>query len=80
MTRLTVPLGRIFGISIILDYSCFLIFSLMTWLLASSYFPAEFKNWSPPMYWGTAPARSRLVRHTLLADRVSECTSRARNL
>ena len=47
MTRQTVPLGRIFGIKIELDYSWFLIFALMTWLLAKSYFPEEFQDWSP---------------------------------
>ncbi|MGO8928657.1 MAG: site-2 protease family protein [Limisphaerales bacterium] len=51
MNRHTVPLGRIFGIPIGLDYSWFLIFALLTWMLASSFFPAEFKNWPPPLYW-----------------------------
>jgi len=51
MNRHTVPLGRIFGIPIGLDYSWFLIFALLTWMLATSYFPAEFKSWRPPLYW-----------------------------
>jgi Zn-dependent protease len=51
MNRHTVPLGRIFGIPIGLDYSWFLIFALLTWLLATSYFPAEFKHWPQPLYW-----------------------------
>ena len=51
MTRQHVPLGRIMGIPIGLDYSWFLIFALLTWMLASSYYPAEFKNWAPPLYW-----------------------------
>jgi Zn-dependent protease/CBS domain-containing protein len=51
MFRHTVPLGRIFGISIDLDYSWFLVFGLLTWVLAVSYYPAEFKNWSPAEYW-----------------------------
>jgi Zn-dependent protease/CBS domain-containing protein len=61
MTRQTVPLGRIFGISVGLDYSWFLIFALMTWLLARSYFPAEFKNWSPALYWGTGAATTIML-------------------
>jgi Zn-dependent protease len=61
MTRQTVPLGRILGIPIGLDYSWFLIFVLMTWLLASSYFPGEFKNWSPAMYWGTGAATALML-------------------
>jgi hypothetical protein len=51
MTRHNVPLGRILGIPIGLDYSWFLIFALLTWMLGSSYYPAEFKNWSPLLYW-----------------------------
>ena len=51
MTRHNIPLGRILGIPIGLDYSWFLIFALITWSLASSYYPSEFKNWSPPLYW-----------------------------
>lgn len=51
MKRQGIPLGRILGIPIGLDYSWFLIFALLTWSLASSYYPSEFKNWSPPLYW-----------------------------
>jgi Zn-dependent protease/CBS domain-containing protein len=61
MTRQTVPMGRIFGIPIGLDYSWFLIFVLMTWLLAKSYFPAEFKNWSQAEYWGVAAATTVML-------------------
>jgi len=51
MTRQRIPLGRILGIPIGLDYSWFLIFGLLTWTLASGYYPAEFKTWPPPLYW-----------------------------
>ncbi len=51
MFRHAIPIGRIFGISIDLDYSWFLIFGLLTWILAVSYYPAEFKNWSVAEYW-----------------------------
>jgi hypothetical protein len=44
-------LGQIFGISIDLDYSWFLVFGLLTCVLAVSYYPAEVKNWSPAEYW-----------------------------
>jgi hypothetical protein len=37
-----VPLARIFGISIGLDYSWFLIFVLFTWALARSYYPGAY--------------------------------------
>jgi Zn-dependent protease len=51
MTRHNIPLGKILGIPIGLDYSWFLIFVLLTWSLAAGYYPAEFKNWWPPLYW-----------------------------
>jgi Zn-dependent protease len=51
MTRHNIPLGRILGIQIGLDYSWFVIFALLTWILATSYFPAEFKDWPQWLYW-----------------------------
>lgn len=51
MTRQSLILGRIFGIPIGIDYSWFLIFVLVIWTLATSYFPSEFKNWSTAEYW-----------------------------
>ena len=51
MTRHNIPLGRILGIPIGLDYSWSLIFALLTWSLAAGYYPAEFKNWPPLLYW-----------------------------
>lgn len=51
MKRQTISLGRILGIPIGLDYSWFLIFGLLTWTLAVSYFPSEFSNWPTAQYW-----------------------------
>jgi Zn-dependent protease len=51
MFRHSISLGRIFGIAVDLDYSWFLVFGLLTWILAVSYYPTEFKNWSPQTYW-----------------------------
>ena len=51
MSRHTIPLGRIFGIPIGLDYSWFLVFGLLTWTLAVSYYPDEFENWPTAQYW-----------------------------
>jgi Zn-dependent protease/predicted transcriptional regulator len=49
--RHVIPIGRIFGISVDLDYSWFLVFGLLTWALAVSYYPAEIKHWGAPEYW-----------------------------
>jgi len=51
--RHSIPIGRIFGISVDLDYSWFLIVGLLAWLLAVSYYPAEFPGWSAAEYWMT---------------------------
>jgi Zn-dependent protease len=51
MTRHTIPLVRIAGIPVGLDYSWFLIFALLTWMLATNHFPAEFPDWAPSLYW-----------------------------
>jgi len=49
--RHTIPIGRIFGIPIDLDYSWFLIAVLLTWLLAVNYYPVEFKGGTSAEYW-----------------------------
>jgi Zn-dependent protease len=58
MLRHTIPIGRILGISVDLDYSWFVIVGLLTWMLAVSYYPVEFRNWSSGEYWlmGTVTA------------------------
>jgi Zn-dependent protease/CBS domain-containing protein len=66
MTRHNIPLGRIMGIPIGLDYSWFLIFGLMTWMLAGSYFPAEFKTLSPALYWMMGAVTSLMLFASVL--------------
>ena len=51
MFRHVIPVGRIFGISIDLDYSWFLVIGLLTWILAFSYYPVEFKHAGAVEYW-----------------------------
>lgn len=51
MFRHAIPIGRIFGITVDLDYSWFLIVGLLAWMLAVSYFPAEFGPASAAEYW-----------------------------
>jgi len=50
MLRGGIPIGRLFGISLRLNYTWFIVFALVTWALAGSYFPAEFPNW----HWSTS--------------------------
>ncbi len=51
MFRHTIPIGRILGIPIDVDYSWFLIFGLITWILAVSYYPAALKGAPPIEFW-----------------------------
>jgi Zn-dependent protease/CBS domain-containing protein len=66
MTRPNIPLGRILGIPIGLDYSWFLIFALLTWMLGGSYYPAEFKTWPPLLCWLTGAATAILLFASVL--------------
>jgi Zn-dependent protease/CBS domain-containing protein len=61
-----VALGRIMGVPISLDYSWFLVFALLTWILGGSYYPAEFKNWPPLQYWVTGAATAILLFASVL--------------
>jgi Zn-dependent protease/CBS domain-containing protein len=49
--RHTIPIGRVFGIPIDLDYSWFLIAILITWLLAVDYYPTALKGATRGEYW-----------------------------
>ncbi len=51
LSRHTIPLGRILGIAVDLDYSWFLIFALLTWILAVNYYPAQLKSGRPMEFW-----------------------------
>lgn len=66
IARPSLPLGRIMGIPIGLDFSWFLVFALLTWILATSYYPAEFKGWRPPLYWATGAATAILLFASVL--------------
>ena len=51
MFRHTLPIGRIIGIPIELDFSWFLIAVLITWLLAVNYYPAALAGGTTTDYW-----------------------------
>lgn len=60
MKNNTILLIRIAGIPIGLDPSWFLVFALVTWALAISYFPLEFKDWTRLQNWSIAAITSLL--------------------
>lgn len=47
----SIRLGKIWGIPIGLNISWFLVFGLVTWSLATGYFPAEYPQLSPVVNW-----------------------------
>lgn len=57
----SIPLGRIFGIPIGLDYSWFLIFVLLVWSLSTNYYPVRFGNWAEGLYWGAGALTAVLL-------------------
>ena len=61
MKKQNISLRRILGIPIRLDYSWFFIFALLTWSLAASYFPAEFKYWPTALYWMVGAATALMM-------------------
>lgn len=66
MSQRSFPIGRIFGISIDLDYSWFLIVGLLAWMLAIGYFPRKFPDWTRTEYWSTGLAATILLFASVL--------------
>jgi Zn-dependent protease/CBS domain-containing protein len=61
MNKQAISLGRILGIPITLDLSWFLVFALLTWSLATSVFPAEFRGWPAMLYWMVGAATTLML-------------------
>lgn len=51
MMRTTWRIGRIFGIDINIDSSWLIIFALVIWTLAGSYFPQQYPRWPTWLHW-----------------------------
>jgi len=49
--RSSFQIGRLFGISIKIDYTWFVIFALIAWTLGVHYFPLYYHFWSKSTYW-----------------------------
>jgi Zn-dependent protease len=67
MLRGGLSIGKVFGISIKLHYSWFIIFALVTWAMAASYFPAAYPAWSLSMKIGAGLVTSLLFFGSVLA-------------
>ncbi len=78
LTR-SIPLGSILGIPIGLDYSWFLVFALVTWSLAGSYFPEQYPGWSTGLYWAIGLATSLLFFASVLLHEFGHSVIALRN-
>jgi Zn-dependent protease len=65
-----IPLGRVLGIPIVVHYSWFTLLVLLTWVLAVSYYPAEFQGWSTVPYWILSALTAILLFVTVLFHEV----------
>jgi Zn-dependent protease len=74
-----IKLGKIWGVPIGLHFSWFLIFGLLTWSLASGYFPGEYPSLSIPAYWLLAMVTSVLFFGSVLAHELGHVYLALRN-
>ena len=71
-------IGRIANIPINLDYSWFLIFVLLTWSLAVSYFPERFPGWAGWEYWLIGAISTILLFVSVLLHELGHATAARR--
>ncbi len=63
----TLSLGTVSGIPVGLHYSWFLLLGLVTWSLATQFYPSLYWGWSGTVYWATALAAALLLFASVLA-------------
>ena len=81
MLRNSVRIARIGGISINIHVSWIVIFVLITWTLAGSYFPQNYPDWPLSLYWTVGLATSVLFFVSVLAHELAHSfVARARGL
>lgn len=81
MLRNSIRIARIGGISINIHVSWILIFILVTWTLAASYFPQNYPHWSPPLSWSMGVITSILFFVSVLLHELAHSfVARARGL
>ena len=63
----TLGLGAVSGIPVGLHYSWFLLLGLVTWSLATQFYPSLYWGWTGAQYWATALAAALLLFASVLA-------------
>src|SRR5574341_465034 len=69
-----IPLGRVLGVPIYLDWSWFLVFAFMTWSLATGYFPKQFTGGSLGQYWVAGAIATILLFVSVLIHELGHAT------
>ncbi len=67
----SIVIGKIKGIEIEINISWLAIFGLITFMLATTYFPQTYPNWSKSLMWGISLIISLLFFSSLLAHELS---------
>src|SRR5688572_24500917 len=67
----TFRLFTLFGIQVLIHYTWLFIFALLTWSLATGYFPEVARDWSDGQRWGVAALSSLLFFASVLAHEFS---------
>jgi Zn-dependent protease/predicted transcriptional regulator len=69
--RGTWRIAKIFGIDVNIDSSWLIVFVLITWTLAGSYFPDRYPDWDSWLYWTVGVATSVLFFASVLAHELA---------
>lgn len=75
----SVRVGRILGVELRLDYSWFVVFVLVAWMLAGHHFPMMSPGWTPATYWAVGVIVSVLFFASVVAHEQGTARSRARS-
>jgi Zn-dependent protease/CBS domain-containing protein len=79
--RPSITLGRIGGVEIGVHYTWLIIFALITWTLASGFFPTAFPGWEPAAYWITGVIAALLLFVSVLVHELAHSfVARAKGL
>lgn len=77
----SIRLGKIAGIEIFVHVSWFIVVVLLTWSLATGWFPTLYPGWSPFTYWGVGLLATLLLFvSVLLHELAHSLVARARGL
>jgi Zn-dependent protease/CBS domain-containing protein len=71
MMRTTWRIGRVFGIDINIDSSWLIIFALVIWTLAGSYFPQQYPRWPTWLHWAVGVVTAILFFSSVLGHELA---------